>query len=156
MTWTEKPPRQSVSKGWALAQREVSVNRKDEDKSDQHQHLGVRDRYSFARIPAAQDQVIQDRLILQDLRSTLTALLRLASPQNRTPSPSGYGAKHLSFSSRLISIRTGAPAARALALGFQDPMKGAAAPTTPAAPTAAVEPAKTSAASISTVVSHFN
>ena len=82
-----------------VARREVSVNRTDEDRvrpapAPPECAIDVH----FARIPAAQDQVIQDRLILQDLRSTLTALPRLAYHKNRTPSPSGYGAKHLSFS----------------------------------------------------------
>ena len=82
MTWTEKPPRQSVSKGCGVARREVSVNRKDEDRvrpAPAPPECAI-DIHS-ARIPAAQDQLIQDRLILQDLRSTLTALPRLASPQ---------------------------------------------------------------------------
>jgi hypothetical protein len=40
----------------------------------------------------------------------------------------------------LISILTGAPAASALALGFQEPTNGTANPTTPADPTAVVAP----------------
>ena len=39
-------------------------------------------------------------------------------------------------------MRTGAPAALALALGFHEPMKGIAAPVTPATPAAAVEPTR--------------
>jgi hypothetical protein len=48
----------------------------------------------------------------------------------------------LPTSMRLISTRTGAPAARALALGFHEPTKGTIAPTTPAAPTTEVDPNK--------------
>ena len=42
----------------------------------------------------------------------------------------------------LISNLTGAPAALALALGFQEPRNGTATPTTPAAPTALVAAVK--------------
>jgi len=41
-----------------------------------------------------------------------------------------------------MSIRTGAPAALALALGFQEPTKGTAAPVTPATPATDVEPTR--------------
>src|SRR5690625_1532162 len=45
--------------------------------------------------------------------------------------------------SRLLMLtRTGAPAARAFALGFHEPTKGTAAPTTPTAPTTVVAPVK--------------
>ncbi len=109
-----------------VAQREVSVSRKDADKvRPKPARLECAIDIHFARIPVAQDQVIQDRL---------TKIGR--------PLQAGMGPSISPSASRLISIRTGAPAARALALGFQDPIKGAAATTTPAVPAAAVEPAR--------------
>jgi hypothetical protein len=52
----------------------------------------------------------------------------------------GIGPKISPGCNRLISTFIGAPAAKALALGFHDPKKGTAKPATPPAPTAAVAP----------------
>jgi hypothetical protein len=58
------------------------------------------------------------------------------------PRQAGIGPSISPTCKRLISIRTGAPAALAFALGLQEPIKGTAAPTTPAAPTAEVDVTK--------------
>ena len=52
----------------------------------------------------------------------------------------GIGPRISPGSNRLMSTFIGAPAAKALALGFQDPKKGTAKPATPPAPTTAVAP----------------
>ena len=56
----------------------------------------------------------------------------------------GFSAEHLGYAGTLSlsSTRTAAPAARALALGLQEPTNGTAAPTTPATPTTEVDPNK--------------
>src|SRR5690606_19009309 len=76
----------------------------------------------------------------------LDRLSRTCGPRRRIkigwPRQAGIGPSRAPSSTRLISMVTGAPAARARALGFQEPTKGTAAPTAPAAPTREVLPTR--------------